>query len=74
MFSDGSMLNVPWQLTPRYNDHDITLLLDESLRVLHFSLDVTKREFITGINVLLIDCWRRSGKSGILKQIPYETT
>lgn len=73
-FSDGTTLDVPWELTPMHNGSDITLKLDISRRTFILSLDVTKRMFITSVNVLLVDGWRYSGRQDKPRKIPYEST
>lgn len=73
-FSDGSSIEVPWELTPMHNGSDITLRLDRSRRYFTFDLDVGKRKFITSVNVLLVDSWRYGGREGKPKSVPYEST
>jgi len=73
-FSDSSYLECPWELTPRYNSTNITLVLDSSRRTFTLDLDVNKRRFITCINVLMVDAWRFTGKTDKPKQIPYGST
>jgi hypothetical protein len=73
-FSDSSYLQVPFELTPKHNGTNITLLLDSSRRMFTFDLDVSKSRFIMCVNIMLIDSWRLLGKQGKPKQIPYEST
>ena len=60
-FSNGAKLKVPWDLTPKLNDTDITITLDSTRRVLTYPLDVTRKQFVIGVNVLIIHGWRKSG-------------
>lgn len=61
-FSDNSVLDVPFELTPKKNDTEITLSLDCTRKTVTFPLDVSKNRFILQINIFLIDHWRINGK------------